>query len=266
MGRLRNLAIVALWAAVFVAFSHADIVNGSQRAEIIAELGKPTSTARLGGREILQYKGARFELVNDAVVDIKGYVPAPAPVGALPKPTPAVIEGPKVEEAEPLDAQLSALSAGTEVNPAIAANALGDEVAKMNTAWGTLPPVPEKPAAGWLETAVIVLLHFGFTILALSIAFKYWEMDALWTGTLAIAAIDVVLYGLLIVLGPSTGGFTSMSGVQTSVPGVVMIFTVRHFCFNKNLQNALLTTAVVKLVVMICNLFFFIALLNSLFG
>ena len=264
MGCPRNLVFLLLWSAMLSGSARADIVKGSTRAEIIAELGKPTSVARLGDREILQYKAARFELVNGAVTDIKGYVPPPAAIRGSAPPTPAVTETPKAKD-DPVELEPSALPAGVEFNPAIAANALGDEIATMETGYGPAPSTPER-TSGWLESTLMGLLHFGFTLLALSVAFKYWEMDALWTGTLTIAAIDVVIYGLLTVLGPHTGGFTAMIGVQTSVLGAVMIFTIRHFCFNKDLQNAVLTAGVVKLVVMICNIFLSMALLNALFG
>jgi hypothetical protein len=257
--RLR-LVLLAFVTAMFVAASHADIVNGSTRGVVIAELGKPTSVARRGTHEILLYpKGVRIELVGDAVVDIKGYVPSAHPAGAAAKAPPA----PK-----PSENPLKSLEAPPEeeFNPAIAANALGDEVAKINTAWGSVPPPAEQPSPEWLETVLGVLLHFGLTVFALRIAFKYWEMDAFWTGTLAIAAIDAALHGLLGALGPVTGGLTTMSGVQNSLPGVVMIFTVRHYCFNKNLQNAVLTAGCVKVVVMICGLLLYSIFLSATHG
>jgi hypothetical protein len=266
MGRIARIAILAIFAAVFAASLRGDIANGTKRAEVVAELGKPTSAARRGNREILLYpKGVRFELENDAVVDVKGYVPPPTPTVALAAKTPVAV-APKSDDDDLSELKPSAMAAGEEYNPAIAANALGDEVAKMNTAWGTREPEPKAPPLDWLLTGLGVLLHFGFTIFALFVAFKYWSMDALWTGTFAIAGIDAALHGILTVLGPYTGGLTTVGGVQASLPGVVMIFTIRHFCFNKNLQDAVLTAGVVKLVVMICGLFVSGALMNLLAG
>ena len=80
----------------------ADIMIGSTRAEVLVELGKPTSAARRGTREILLYpKGVRIELEGTEVTDIKGYVPTgvsphaevPAPIpfatASVPSATPA---------------------------------------------------------------------------------------------------------------------------------------------------------------------------------
>jgi hypothetical protein len=190
MGRIARIAILAFFAATFAGSLRGDIANGTKRADVLAELGKPTSVARRGNREILQYaKGVRLELENGAVVDIKGYVPPPAATGAPAVKAPAPAPAKPYQDDDLSELKPSAMAASEEYNPAIAANALGDEVAKMNTAWGTVEPPPEDPPLEWLEVGLGVLLHFGFTILALSLAFKYWVMDALWTGTLAIAGL-----------------------------------------------------------------------------
>ncbi|MEO6567455.1 MAG: hypothetical protein ABIO94_01730 [Opitutaceae bacterium] len=80
---------------LLVAFSGsslaADILLGSTREAVITELGKPTSVARRGTREILLYpKGVRIELNGNLVVDLKGYIPS-GPALAPPKPAPVPV-------------------------------------------------------------------------------------------------------------------------------------------------------------------------------
>src|ERR1051326_2962587 len=220
---LRPAVLAVLLGFFFAPLAVADIVNGSSRDAVIAELGKPTSTAKLGDREILNYpKKVKIELENGVVVDIRGYTPsstpaqtaapakedAPPPAAAKPAPastpTPAKKTPPKKSEVDD-----DAADAG---NPAAAANKLGDKIEKMDTAWGSPPPMPmQKEKLSWLALSIALVLRFIYTVVALRLAFKYWEMDAFWTGTFAIAGIDVVLHGILEALGPVTMGLSTMS-------------------------------------------------------
>ncbi len=81
-----------------------------------------------------------------------------------------------------------------------------------------------------------------------------------------IAGIDITLHAILELLGPATGGFSSMPGVENGIPGLVLIYTINRFCFNKRLQNAVITAAAVKLVVTLCYIFAGVAALNSIFN
>src|SRR3954470_11772100 len=69
----------------------AEIVIGSKRDAVLAELGKPFSVARRGTHEILLYpKNVRIELEAGEVVDLKGYTPSgvTAPPAAAASPLP----------------------------------------------------------------------------------------------------------------------------------------------------------------------------------
>ncbi|HTZ19796.1 MAG TPA: hypothetical protein VMC06_02855 [Opitutaceae bacterium] len=258
---------------------------GDSRAAVLNEIGPPSSTARRNQREILVYpKGGRIELVEGKVVDIRGPLPvgqpaepppvAPAP-SALASPTPppagpppgAPAAAPKAVNTKPTPGGTST-AAPVSFNPADAANALGDKVEKMNTAWGALPPPPKKHSAldNIPSFLVGLLLRFTLTIVGLKLAFKYWEMDAFWTGVCCIAGIDVALHAILELLGPATGGLTTMNAVENGLPGLALIFTINYFCINKRLQNAVVTAMTVKLAVTICYLFLGVWLLQMAFG
>lgn len=264
MDAVRRIVFLVLAGVLSAACGYADIVIGSKRADVIAELGKPSSSARRGNHEILQYpKGVRIELELDLVADIKGYVPP----GASSAATPAPAETPAPAAAATEKSPAKAGKDDDDFNPAVAANALGDEVAKMETAWGGAPPPPPHHGpSSWLELSILLVLRFIYTIPALRLGFKYWEMDAFWSGTFAIAAIDALVHGIMIALGPVTGGFTTLGGVENAVPWLVMIFTIRHFCFNKRIQNAVLTAGAVKTVAMLCDIFVSMMLMNAFFG
>jgi F0F1-type ATP synthase assembly protein I len=263
-----------------VSFFGAEIGIGDTRDEVLRQLGQPTSVARRGGHEILLFApGGRVEIVDGRVADVKGLLPAPidpatnsaAPTAASPimdpprppsatksqPPIPASAEAPPVLADRPPE----------DYNPAVAANELAKHVEKMDTAWGTAPPQEgslsplDSPASFFTG----LLLRFVITILALKLAFKYWEMDAFWTGTLLIAGIDMTLHAMFELLGPASGGITTNFAVENGIPGLVMIYTVHRFCFNKRIQNAVLTAAAVKVVVTMLYVFAGVAALNMIY-
>lgn len=254
--RVSRLLLFLLLATAAVA-----VEIGATRAQVIAEIGRPVSTARRGNREILLYPGTgRVEFEAGAVVEYRGPLPASrlpaAPVFAPEPPKPAA---PVPPEAEPV----------REINPSLLSSRLGDNVANMETAWGPSPVKPTKPRgplANLPEFALGLLLRFGLTLLAIQLAFKYWEMDAFWSGKLAIASIDVALHATLGLLGPVTGGFTTLGPVENGLPGLLLIATVRHFCVNKRLQNVLLTAAMIKTATTLLYIFGAVFALNAVFG
>ena len=120
--------------------------------------------------------------------------------------------------------------------------------------------------ASALDLLILLVFHFILTLVALKLAFKYWEMDAFWSGTFAIAGIDTAVRGLMEWLDPITGGFTTLGHVDAAVAWGVMIVTIRRFCFNKRIQDAMLTASAVKVLVTILTIFGSVALLGLLKG
>jgi hypothetical protein len=280
---LRALVILAflLGACLY----GADVGIGTSRAEILEQFGKPTSIARRGDHEIFLYpKGARIEFVEGKVVDVKGTLPNPLPAGtaaaapavtketsptpeAAPRATPAAPSPAARTPAAPAKTT-AAKEDSDDYSPAAAANELAKHVEKMDTPWGVAPEkeIAHSPLDSVPSFLAGLLMRFGFTVLALKLAFKFWEMDAFWRGIFAIAGVDLALHATFELLGPATSGFTTMAGVENGIPGLVLIYTINRFCFNKRLQNAVLTAAAVKLVVTLCYIFAGVAALNALFG
>ncbi|MDO8539167.1 MAG: hypothetical protein Q7S40_01900 [Opitutaceae bacterium] len=89
---------------------------------------------------------------------------------------------------------------------------------------------------------------------------------SLWKGILIIAGIDLALHGSFELLGAATGGLTTMTAVENGVPGLVLIYTINRFCFNKRVENAVITAVAVKTIVTLCYVFLAVAALNVLFG
>lgn len=278
---MKTRSVVALFLTLWLAaLAPAEIGMGDTRDEVLRQLGKPTSIARRGDHEIFLYpKGGRIEFVGGKVADVKGPLPAsvtpPASSPAAPEsapPTAAAKDAAPTPEAQPRPPTTPKPAAGApasdDYNPAAAANELAKHVEKMDTAWGAAP-LPEEEHSP-LDSIPMFLsglvLRFGITLLALKIAFKFWEMDAFWKGIFLIAGIDMVLHAIFELLGPATGGFTTMAAVENGIPGLVLIYTIHRFCFNKRLQNAVVTAAMVKTVVTLGYVFVGLAALNAVYG
>jgi hypothetical protein len=270
--------IAALCAFLLAPLALADVGMGDSRADVIRATGNPTSHAQRGDREILMYPhGGRVELVDGKVVDVKGPLPAITPAAPGPEKARAPETAPAMPPPPPVTGATAAapsskagpLPATSALAPKTAPgiDALGSRIEKMDTAWGDRPYGPKEPDEfSWLKLAVMTVLHFGITLFALKLAFKIEEMDALWTGVLAIAGVDLAVYVGLEALGPMTGGMTSGNGIEGGLGAIVMIFTIQKFCFTKKLPYAIATAVAVKLIVRLCHIFLFALLLNTLFG
>jgi hypothetical protein len=276
-----NLRVVlAFCTSMLAALSaRADIGIGDARDDVLRQLGKPTATARRGAHEILTYpKGGRVEILDGKVVDVKG--PLPTPVATIADVAPGIgatvpvpDSAPTASSTAPAPVPIESPSPMTvdtqeEYNPGAMAHELGNQVEKMDSPWGMAPPKPEHH--GPLDSIPIfvtgLLIRFTFTVLALKLAFKYWEMDAFWTGILLISGIDMAVHATFQLLAKVSDGLTTVLAVESGVPGLVMIFTIHRFCFNKRIQNAIITAAAVKFVVTMCYIFAGLALMNSVFG
>jgi tetratricopeptide (TPR) repeat protein len=75
------------------------VTQGMAKADLVATLGKPTGTMRMGGRDILMFKDGEVELVGDRVVSVKR---TSAPPVKQPPPAPAPVVKPAPGAPEPL--------------------------------------------------------------------------------------------------------------------------------------------------------------------
>lgn len=250
---------------------------GDKRDDVVRRYGKPSSTVKRGGHEIFQYPtGGRIVFIDGKVVEVKTPLPPPIaeiqeavetpPISSTNTNEPAIPPpGGPAPEAKAAPALATAdVAEMSDVSPL---EKLSLELEKMEHAKEA--DANERETADELnvgELLVSLMLHFGITLLALRLAFKYWEMDALWTGVFAIAGIDLGSYAILEVLGPLTSGLTQMGTLQSGIGTLIMIPAIQRFCFNKQLQNAVLTAVAVKVIIQLCHMFLFVLLLNALFG
>jgi hypothetical protein len=255
MDAVRRIVLIALAGLFSVTVTHADIMIGSKRADVIAELGKPSSSASRGAREILQYpKGVRIELEGGTVADIKGYSPpgAPEPTVTAAPSAPATVQktvapAPSTPTASPATAPISAA-------PKKAANDR-DEDDEDEKEMEEDEETSEMSVGVMIGIAAVMLAaQFLLTFAALKIAFHYHQMDALWSGILAITAIDVGLQALIGVFLYFQAGEEHLGIAGTGLPGLVMIWSVRHFCLDQRWSRAFATVGAVKVASILLHL------------
>jgi hypothetical protein len=264
-------SLLVLCVLLFASLLQADTGVGDTRDEVIRAHGNPTSHAQRGDREILMYPhGARVELIGGKVVDVKGTLPTAVVEPTPPETTPASAATTPNPATKPVTVPAPAPKATPKdqtVDSGSALDALGKHIEKMDTAWGERPKLPpQNTELNWPKLAVSLVLHFAITLLALRIAFKIEEMDALWSGVFAITGIDLLVYAVLEILGPVTDGISSGGAVEGGLGALVMVCTIQKFCFTKKLPYAIATAMGVKLIVQLCQMFLFVLLLNMLFG
>lgn len=222
---------------------------GADRQTVIQELGRPSSSVSHGSREFLSYPNrVRVELEHGRVVSAQGLVlgggtdapaAAPAPAATAPKAAPQEAksaEPPAKREREAKGKPASLFGSDEE----------DDEAAEDD-------PVADAGifAFGIGVLLVLVLIYFVVTCLALKIAFKIWEQDMFFKGYLAIAGIDLTLRVGLDKLGQYTHGMTSSWYLQQPITTMVMVFTIRHFSFNKDWGSAVQAAFTAKIAAFI---------------
>jgi hypothetical protein len=253
-----RLTLLAALAVLSASSLSADIMIGSKREEVIAELGKPFSAARRDTHEILSYpKGVRIELEGNEVSDIKGYIPKGVAPGAIvptpptpPKPPAATLaKPPPAQHAVTEPAQPSHPSAST--SPAVASNHAA-ATAKEEPDRDREPETSLGFAIG--VAAVMLVAQFLLTFTALKIAFHYHQMDALWSGIFAITGIDVALQTLFAVVLYFQKGEVRLGIAGTGLPGLAMIWSIRHFCLDQRWNRAFGTASAVKIASILLNL------------
>lgn len=246
----RNAYLVLVFGLLAGAL-HADILVGSKREEVIAELGKPSSAARRGTHEILSYpKGVRIELEGNEVSDIKGYIPK----GVSPNAIVVTPPTPPAAAAKPPSAQPAASAPSRPtVNAAHAAGSDHDDDRETEE---TDRDGNSDMSLGFAIGVAAVMLgaQFLLTFAALKIAFHYHQMDALWSGILAITGIDVALQTLFAVVLYFHNGEVRLGIAGTGLPGLAMIWSIRHFCLDQRWNRAFATTSAVKIASILLNL------------
>lgn len=248
------------------------VALGATKAEVIAELGQPTAQALREHVEILTYpKGVRVTLEDGHVVSAQKLQltveETPEPLDAEPTPVPTKKPRPTVTPTPTpkptLEPEIQAIQAMT-APPTEQTRAIRE---KLSTTQNRLIEAETHTTDDLPIFGKVLLLgtHLVLTLIALLISFRVWGMNSTNGGIFAIALIDLLFHVVFQALGPITSGISTMAAVEYGIPGIVMVFTVNHYCFTKNLQDAVRTAGLVKIVVALLRLVVAAALMKQTF-
>ena len=247
------------------------------REQVLAELGKPTSVAKLGGREIMIYpKGVRLELEGGKVVAAKGIASSDGVAEfALPaQPAKAVVAKTKTKTEKDDDDEPAMTD--KERNQQAAENAaaekeLAEGQAKMmktvedmanSHEQGQQPPPPRD-----FDVLGFVLqmgLSVCITVMALKLSCKYWGAEVEWSALFKVAAADLLVRGSLIVVFMEVLGFPSMFYADEAVASIVMVLLLKKLSFNHSTGQAVTLMFTTKTFTIVVGMFLITVLLRLL--
>ncbi|MEO6002439.1 MAG: hypothetical protein ABIZ04_11875 [Opitutus sp.] len=224
------------------------------RAEVIAELGKPSSSAMRGVREILLYpKGVRLELEAGRVVSAQGLALAePPPRIAEPVaskeqlPAPAakapLVEKEKPEPIEPDFVEKAETGHAASNSQAQLEKSFESLVAQQEQAQRTPHQQPFDVIGFLFENA----LKFLMTVGALKLACRYWGAEVFWNGILTVAAVDAVVRGAMQLAGELWLGFPSLFYADDAVGALFMVLLLKKLSINQSTGQAIQLTLTTK--------------------
>jgi hypothetical protein len=262
------------WLMVFpllFLFAQAAVRYEMSKAEVIQELGKPTSALlRPGsGREILIYpKGVRIELEKDKVISVKGIDLAAAEQAAAsaaeekPDPDKGVAAKLTPEEAKAVataeaeaDYKVSAVKgqAQAEMEKAIT------EMENHSTQTGLekiMPPFQLK------KFIFEIIIKWLLMIAALKLTCKYWGADVDWGGLMLAAGADTGVRAVVAIVGKVILKAFTLFYLDEALGAVVLIFVLRKVSTNQSLQQAVTITMTSKVFSTVVGSFLVTVLLN----
>lgn len=268
------LALTAVASAVYY---------GQTRAEVLQELGKPSSDLKRGAREVLIYKAGRIELVDGKVAVVQGIAVSEGPGAApaiAPEPAPAAEPAPaetaRAPEPELAKAEAKPTPAATEkARPQSAEQELLEADAKaraqMEKAIADLenPPRPEDeytPPPRWIAFVVELIVKALMMLVALWLTTKYWSVEISWFGLAMAALADTVTRAAVGAVALWALGMGSTMYADEATAAIILVVVLRKVSFNQSLQQAVTITLTSKTFSIVVGSFLSVFLMRTLFG
>jgi hypothetical protein len=223
------------------------------REQIILELGKPGSVAKLGPREILVYpKGVRLELENGRIVSAKGIALSDSVAAPVPPEVPAAAKKiekspvPAEKEKKPAAGGNDMAAGGLPPAGASVPTEMMKVVEKLEASHeaGQHPPPPK--AFDFIRFALEAGLKLVLTVAALKLACKYWGAEVFWSGILTVAAADVGVRAGMGLVGSLLLGFPSLFYADEAVAAIVMVILLKKLSINHSIAQAVELTMTTK--------------------
>lgn len=247
------------------------------REQVIAELGKPTSVAKLGRREIMIYPGGvRLELEEGKVVAAKGIIltdavaeiaqPAKAatraPAAAAPKKEKEEDDEPPLTEKERKQQAVENAAAEKEYSESQAKMMKTVEGMEADHERGQHPAPPKKFSV--IGFILGMVLKFLLTVAALKLACKYWGAEVFWDVIFIVSGADALVSGGMNLMGELLLGFPTLFSADDLVGGIVMLFLLKKLSVNHAIGQAIQLTLTTKTFIIVVGSFLLTMVLRLL--
>lgn len=271
-------------AFVLLSASASAVYYGQTRAEVIQELGKPSSDLKRGAREVLIYKNGRIELENGKVAVVQGIPvtegPGVAPVEAE-KPAETEASEAKAEPAEniaskakdsPPPAASAAKAPAKSVEQqmleadAAARAKLEKEIEALENPSATHGEEFDAGPPRWLTFVVELVIKALMMLAALWLTTKYWSVEISWFGLAMAAIADTVTRAAVgaVALWALQMGTTMYADEATAA--IVLVVVLRKVSYNQSLSQAVTITLTSKTFSIVVGSFLSVFLMHTLFG
>jgi hypothetical protein len=286
---LRRFACLC-WLVAGVAVAGAAVHYDMPKAELLKELGKPTSTLKHpgSGREVLNYpNGVRIELEKGVVVSIKGLdmVAVDEATKAAAAEKAAAEEQARIEKeiedkakAEAAAKAAPAVSPGGKTAPVATAPAGKNGTYTMEQAVAALEKREAHKAAkeekDYKKAAAVfslarffveLLLGWVVMVLGLKLTAKYWSVDIDWSGILLAAAAETGTSAAIGLIGEYVFHTTSLYYLDRLAATIVLILVLRKVSTNQSLNQAVSIAIGSRLFTMLVKVLLFTLVLNAMF-
>ena len=251
------------------------VYYGESKAELIAELGRPTSVLMRGDREILIYPGGgRIELVGGKVELVKGIEVREGPLPVMPVPDPAAEAAQKAAEEKAAAEKLAAEKAANPPAPDPEAVFQAQAAAARAQMEKTLEQLDNPPPAPDLlvETAfnlVAFLVGLGVKALmmlaALKLTCKYWDVQVSWPGLLIAALADTGARAVVLLLFEQVLQMPSAFFADEAIGAIVLLLVLKRVSYNQSTQQAVMVTMTSKVFSIVVGSFLSVLILRSIF-
>ena len=248
----RRILAWLLGLLILAGSARADVRYDMPKAELLKELGKPTSTLKQPGtgREILNYpKGVRIEIEKGVVVSVKGLdlaaVETATKAAAAEKAEAEAAAKLKQEAQEKIQAVQAEAAAKAEKLDAAKARLTMETTVAAREKRETLAGHKEQKQ---FERAVTVFALKSFLIglviqwllmvAALKLTTKYWSVDVQWPGLLLAAAADTGTRTVIALIGQYVFHASSLFYIDQASATVVLVLVLRKVSTNQSLNQA----------------------------
>jgi hypothetical protein len=238
------------------------------KAELLQELGKPTSVLTKGGREVLIYpNNVRIEIEHGKVVSVKGLEltdgnPAPADAEPAPAPEEPAAPPPAAEPAAAADETAKLEQAMAEAD----AKARAELEKAITDLEDSATAAAEEPAPGFSVTDFLVELFIKWVLMlaALKLTCKYWNADVDWSGLMIAAGADTGVRAVVLGVGEGVLGMFSVFYADEALAAIVLVLVMRKVSTNQSLQQAVTITMTSKVFSIVVGSFLSVVILRAL--